>query len=147
MKILAAIEADGSMEKLDMTLRWASRSGYVVKVFINDNRITEDATRRELSAAYANALADANYHWYLALDPEADLVVGDPMEYARDNGFDLLLRIPEGLELWRRRRHFDGQVFFLCDSAGRARLEFSKKPGMRVKHWRNGAMMERVRKP
>lgn len=136
MKLLVAIEAKGNPHKLDMTLRWASRSGYDLKVFVPQSG----------HKVYADAIADANYNWYLAVDPEQALVAADPMTYAQVMGYDLLLRIPEGLELWRKGRHFDGQVFFLCDGAGRARLEFSKKPGKRVKHWRNGATMERVRK-
>lgn len=141
MKLLAAIKCGDNIEKLDMTLRWASRSGYDLKLFVPKDKLAE----------YANAIADANYHWYLAADPEATMVeaageTDTPMTYAQVMGYDLLLRIPEGLELWRKDRTFEGQVFFLCDSAGRARLEFSKNPRKRVEHWRNGATMERVRK-
>ena len=137
MKILVAIEGQGLDHKVmgDSTLRWASRAGYDLRIFIKNRQMRK----------YLEVLADANYHWYLGIDHTQIITNHKPMPWALEHGYDLLLRLPADLLNWRNRATMERQVFLYAEAVGKARLKFAQKPGKRVHRFANGAIMERVR--
>lgn len=137
MKLLCAIKSEGNhLTIADGTLRWAARAGYDLRIFV---------PKVELEP-YQEALTDANYNWYLALSKDMLIPDTDPMTYAQVMGYDLLATLPDGMTDWRKRADMERQVFLYCEAIGKGRLQFAENPGKRVKHYANGATMERVRK-
>jgi hypothetical protein len=136
MKILLAITSTRPKTMADNSLRWAGQLGYAVRVFTPTNK------RKKFLAA----IADVNYHWYLALDAE-EVVVSrySPSLYANLMGFDLIVHIPDDLATWHKRMAFsDKEINHTFSAIGNARGEFSRSSRKRIKRWHNGVVMERV---
>lgn len=135
MKILLAIQSKNPEAIIDNALRWAGRTGFELRIFA-----PKDAYHK-----YVAAVADANYHWYLAVKYSQIITKQDARDYAEMYGFDLLLLVPEDTKTWRYG-HFmkDDEIMLCAEAVGKARAEFGQKPRMRIKRWANGCTMERV---
>lgn len=134
MKVLVAIDSRSPKHFGDNALRWASRAGFNLRVFIPH--------RKQLK--FAAALADANYNWYLGLD-ESVFVFGNPREYAKEHGYELLVIIPDFLKSWHKRGFMKPtEVIDFHAAIGQARLEFSEKPRKKIRRWPNGVIMQRI---
>lgn len=137
MKILVAIKASDHKILVDNSLRWAARAGFAIKIFPPRHNFNRKHWR--------NMLKDVNYHWYLDLQDSVIEPHSSPMKYAKQNGFDLLLTVPEDLETWRRGKRFKpDEVSQFAIAVGKARVEFGEKPRKTIKRWPNGAVMRRV---
>lgn len=135
MKILAAIQSDKNATIMqDYTLRWAARAGYNMRIFIPDKRQLQK---------YEKAIEDANYHHYLAL-PNTIIETGDPLEYAKKEGYDLLIYLPDNLEYWNKKGGQDLTHIYYAEDVGKARVLFSNNPKKKSHKFRNGAEMVRV---
>lgn len=138
MKLLVAIKSDGKAKTIgDYTLRWAGRGGYALRLFVPGRQVRY----------YAQALKDANYDWYLALEPDIIIKNTEPMIYAYAMDYDLLVTLPDDMEGWKKTGDFDRHVYDFAEAIGRARKLFSEKPRKRRIRFSNGAIIERVRKP
>lgn len=146
MKLLCAIEItenDGEFDKEfgDNILRWAGRAGYATYVF----------TPQANMEAAEQIIFDANFDWYLDV-PTGHVIEAtshaDTLAWAKANGYDLVLSLPATLRAWKNNGNMqtDEQVFLYCEAVGSARLWMEQNPKKRIKHWYNGAKMERVRK-
>lgn len=135
MKILLAINSTRPKTLGNNTLRWAGQLGYDLAVFGPRNK------RKK----FLEALADVNYHWYLALEESCIVTKFNPNLYAIANGYDLIVYIPDDLLAWRKGSQFKPKEISQAFSViGNARGEFSRNPRKRIKRFANGAVMERV---
>jgi hypothetical protein len=136
MKILVGIKSKKPNVVQDAALRWVARGGYNLKLFIPSSKY-----RR-----YQMVVDDANYHWYLDLKHDVIESILEPEEYAIEHNYDLLLTIPEDLKSWRKGGMLkEKEIFHFVKAVGKARLEFGRNHGMRIKKWSNGAVMRRVK--
>lgn len=138
MKLLIAIPSSENAQKLaDTTLRWAGRGGYDFKIFVPHG----DKYRKD----YEAAIDDANYNWYLTIPKAAIVQDVAPYTYAKENGYDLMVILPDDLELWKKRDDFEATAAHYIVDIGEARKLFSENPKKRIVRWRsNGAVMTRV---
>lgn len=131
MKILSVIVTDNP-KLLKKTVSWCSRAGFDLKIFVSSNK---------QMAAFENAIDQANYDDYLDIKYDM-LVVGDkPKSYARENGYDLLLTIPEGLYAWKRGVSKDRMIIDYAVDVGKARVSFSEDPKKKTHRFKNNAIM------
>jgi hypothetical protein len=123
MKILVAIESSKRAEEMaHTTLRWAARAGFNLRIFIPDNR------QRKV---YEKAVDDCNYHYYFNIPPTvlvAQNKEGTPMEYAKANGYDLLLHLPDNLLDYKSVRDDDKTFIEYAEDVAKARVQFGTKP-------------------
>lgn len=137
MKILLAINVDRPELANDRAVRWASRTGFEVRIF----------GAKDIYNKLVNMVNDVNYNFYVNLRHDQIITKMSAMEYALEHDFDLLFTVPQGLWSWRKGRQFKpDEVFYAREAAGKARLEFGVKHRMNIKRWANGAVMERVHK-
>jgi hypothetical protein len=135
MKILAAIVSDKNSEALvTNTLRWAGRAGFNMRIFIPD--------KRQLNK-YMKAVDDANYKYYLDI-PYTCIETGDPLEFAKREGFDLLVKLPDDLKYWGISEHEDLTVLQYQEEISQQRGLFSKYPKRLFKIFPNKASIQRV---
>lgn len=134
MRILVTIQVTKPSKLADNALRWVARAGYDFMLFCQPwrhNRVLR-------------AINDANYHYYLNVD-EQNIAFSKPEIYAPANGYDLILRIPEGLESWRKGSKLKpAEILHFAKAVGAVRKQFSEQPSKQVHRWPNGAVMERV---
>ena len=134
MKLLLAIEATKPKE-LEKALRWCGRLGYELRVFAAKGK----------RKRFLDIFEDCNYHWYLALTHDQLITRTDSQTYAKQHDFDLMVTVPQGLEQWRKRSFLKpDELKHPVKAIGEARIEFGKKPRMRVKRFANGSVMRRV---
>jgi len=135
MKILAAIVSDKNSEVLvDNTLKWAGRAGFNMRIFIPD--------KRQLSK-YQKAIDDANYRYYLDI-PYTCIETGDPLKYAIDEGYDLLVLLPDNLPNWGKSKHEDLTVLQYQEEVSVQRGLFDKYKKRDFKKFKNGASIQRI---
>lgn len=135
MKLLLAISATNHKNLEDGSIRWCGRLGFELKVFVPKNK----------RSRYKNVIADANYHYYLALEPDTLVSRTDAMSYAQQHGYGLLVTVPERLPSWHKRTAYDDvEVKLAYEAIDFARGEFVKNPRKRIKRWTNGVTIERV---
>lgn len=132
MKILAySVSQDNADTISDGALLLMGRSGYDSKLFVPNKQ----------KKKYMKAVADANWHWYLALSPEMVMAGFDPMHYAQD-AYDLMLEIPDDIKL--NPLDMDNIIPAFCRMVGKARLSFSKNPKKMEYKLPRGVVMRRV---
>lgn len=135
MKILIAIISDKNSEALtDHTLKWAGRGGFNTRIFIPD--------KRQLSK-YQKAVEEANYRYYLSL-PYTIIEYGDPLKYAKKEGYDLLVKIPDNLAYWGDNEDPDRTVLDYSVEVGEQRVLFSKYDDRKFYKFKNGSSIQRV---
>lgn len=135
MRLLVIHETDNWRQLSDTILRWCGRTGYELRVFAPRNK------RRK----FLEEVWDANYNYYLALPDEIIVTKQGPDEYARANGFELILEIPAGLKEWRKRSAFrDKEIKWAYEAIAKARVPFEKNPRVTRKTFSNGAILRRV---
>lgn len=135
MKLLIAINSADHNNLADLALRWCGRLGFNVKVFV------PKAKRYR----FINAVAEANYHYYLALPEDIIISRTDAYTYAYQHDYDLLVTIPEGLKAWRKGSQYkDAEIKNAYMAIAKARLQFHDMPKKRIKRWSNGVKMERL---
>jgi hypothetical protein len=145
MKLMIAIKSQDGKVLEDRALRWCGRLGFEIRVFVPKKKRAE----------YIEIINDANYNWYLAMDPEQVIVssrfrgtLPNPaQQYARRHGFDLILYVPENLGEWKRGLAFSEEdIKIPYETIASARGEFSRGPRKLIIRWNNGCFMERVKK-
>lgn len=137
MKILVAIESSENPKTLARrTLRWAARAGFNMRIFIpDDSQLPE----------YLAAVKEANYEWYLDLPDSVIVTKITPKQFAKDEGFDLILYLPDDMRKWKTSLIHEINVLEYARQVGAARLRFSKDPNKKYERFSNGAIMERIR--
>lgn len=136
MKILVAIESSENPKKLARkVLPWASRAGYDMRIFIPHENQLDD---------YSMALLEANVDQYLDLQDSMLIPKDKPKEYAKANGYDLLLYLPDDLSRWNDTRIRDKMIIEYAADVGRTRVLFGDKPHKKIYSFPNGAVMYRV---
>lgn len=127
--------SDKNSETLtDNTLKWAGRGGFNTRIFIPD--------KRQLSK-YQKAVEDANYRYYLSL-PYTVIEYGDPLKYAKKEGYDLLVKLPDDLPYWGKNDDPDKTVLEYSVEIGEQRVSFSKVSKRLFYKFKNGATIQRV---
>lgn len=136
MKILVAVQSSENPKTLGRTtLRWAARSGFNMRIFIpDDNQL----------GPYREALLEANHNWYLDVPPVVLVVGTSPLKFAADEGYDLVVLLPDNLNKWQPKHSHDRNVIDFAADVGAARAEFAKQPDKKVWRFENGAVMRRV---
>ena len=142
MKILVAIESTKRAEEMaHTTLRWAARAGFNLRIFIPTNRERK---------TYEKYVDDANYHYYYSIPPSVIIAKskeGTPMEYAKANGFDLLVTLPDNLLDYKTERDDDKTFIEYAEDVAKARVKFGNEPDLMelALEQNNDCVMERVR--
>lgn len=119
---------------IDNTLKWAGRGGFNTRVFIPD--------KRQLSK-YQKAVEEANYRYYLSV-PYSVIEFGDPLKYAKKEGYDLLVKIPDNLSEWGKSKDPDKTVLEYSVGVGEQRASFSQHSKRKFYKFKNGATIQRV---
>lgn len=136
MNILVAIQSHDNANKLmKTTLSWVARAGYTLKIFVAD-----EAQRKK----YTQMVADANYEWYLDLNESAVVVSITPTDYANNEGFDLILFLPDNISRWKKHENIDKTVLSFTEDVGSARSEFATDPNKNRVEFDNGAIIYRL---
>lgn len=136
MRILVAIESSENANTLaKTTLRWAPRAGYNMRIFIPDTGQLSD---------YQEAIAKANYDEYLDMHDGMIIIGQDPRQYAKQNGFDLLLLLPDNLASWGRKRNLDKMIIEYAKDVGSARVKLTDaNPGQSIL-FNNGTVIKKL---
>lgn len=140
MKILTTVKSTGRAEEMaHTTFRWAARAGQDIRIFV---------PKKELKA-YQAAVDDANYHYYLVSRDEKEIVVSignqSPMRYARDNGYDLIVELPDNLLDYSEEQNDDKGVIDFATEVGIARKEISANPKLDRYLLKHGCVVRRVK--
>lgn len=136
MKILVAIESSENPKTLAATtLRWAARAGYDIRIFVPDDSQTDE---------YQHAIDDANYKWYLDLKESIIVSNTRPLDYAHDNGYDLILYLEDSMHKWKRDINHELNVYEYAKDVGEARMRFNQDSNKDTERFANGAIMERA---
>lgn len=135
MKIFVAIESSNNAKVLaNTTLRWAARAGFNMRIFVPSEK------QRRIYAAF---IEEANHNWYLDLPDDVVVVGKSPKRFAEENGFDLLVRLPDNLRKWKRWLNYDLNVLHYAADLGKTRIKFAD-PEKKVERFKNGATIERL---
>ena len=136
MKILVAVISDKNSDNLSNgTMKWAGRAGFNTRLFLPNKRQVKK---------YLTAIDNLNYDHYLDL-PYTVIETGDPMKYAKKEGYDLLVTLPDNIEFWGKSKNADKTVIDYAVSIGRARVWFAFHPKTTIKQLSHNAYMERVK--
>lgn len=136
MKILAAIQSSENAKTLSRTtLRWAARAGFNMRVFIPNEEQLPD---------YKKAITDANYRWHLAIPDDFIIVGTEPIKYAKDNNYDLIVYLPDHMNKWRQYLNHELNPLYYAKDVGRARVMLGGSPELRSYKFHNDVVMERV---
>lgn len=136
MKILVACKTEDYKNIGDNILRWAARAGYEFRLFVPYAK----------HKRFEKAIKDVNWDYYMALGASETLVFrDDPEDYAKQNGFDLLVTIPDTLQSWRKgSRAKPEEMALYVKAIGSGRKYFSENPKAKIKRWANGVTMKRI---
>lgn len=129
MRILIAIDG----KKKTDTLVWAARAGFNLRVFTDPKKLAD----------WERKVMELNNDHYLDL-PLSVVETGDPLEFAKHNGFDLLVLLPSNLKKWDKTDSEDGTVYHYQKDIGIARSKFGQDPEMLETTFENGAKIIRV---
>lgn len=136
MKILVAITSDNNSNELgETTLVWAARAGFNLRIFI-----PTEHQRNE----YQTMIDDLNHREYLDVSYAAIIAERFPAEFAIENGFDLLLELPDDMPEWNTEKNKDKMVMDFAIDVARARKQFSTNDKKRQHDFNNGAIMQRL---
>lgn len=131
MKLLVAIPSKGRSKAIfKRTMRWVTRSGFDVKVFVEPAEIE----------AYRANIADANHENYLDIKPEQFIDIGKNDQglgyvntfmanYALENDFDLVFRMDDDVLRFNERgknRPDDEMIIAFATMVGRCRVTFGR---------------------
>lgn len=136
MKLLVAIESK-DIKLVNKSARWAGRTGYVFRIFVKGMDWEP----------YVDRLKEINMNHYLHLTHKNLVVDQKPIDYARENNFDLLLVIPEHRPSFtgkRKRIDLDAEVPAFAEAVGRARVELGTNPEVNKVILKRGVTMVRV---
>lgn len=136
MKLLVAIQST-DIKLVNKSLRWAGRTGYALRVFV----------RGMDWEPYVDRLKEVSENHYINLSQKNLVVDSMPEQYAADNGFDLLLVIPEGRPAFSNKRlkiNLDEEVMEFAKGVGEARLKLSNAPELNSVSLKRGVTMSRV---
>ena len=135
MKILVAVIGSRPKVLKGNTLRWASRAGFTFKVFITDEDNIDD---------FHDAIDEANHDYYLDVRFTTVINKLTPEQFAKENGYELVLYLPEDLPRWKKGDSEDGTVLHFASDLGKARLAFSQDPNKKTRKFVNKAIMVRL---
>lgn len=135
MKLLVAIQSsENAILLARSTLRWAARAGFNTRVFVPEAQVEE----------YVKAIQHANYNWRLDLPPSFIVPDTDPAEFARQEGYGLVLLVPDDLFKWDKKFNHEEMVYHYAADVGRARILFAEDKKKMIENFDNGACMVRV---
>lgn len=131
MKLLLTVNAT-TPKKAKVTLAWAGRLGYEKRLFIPKGKRFQ----------FRDVIADVNYNNFL--DIPLDVIVDrtDPISYADQHNYDLVLILPENMKAWEDNTDDEGMESFLRD-VSTARVELGSTDKKLIK-WDNGAEMVKL---
>ena len=136
MKILVAIVSDNNAKQLGETiLFWAPRAGFSIRVFIPS---------QEQAISYHNTIDHVNYEAYLDMKHIMVLVGEEPIEYAKNENFDLLVMLPDNLKRWNKTRNIDKMLIEYATDLAKARSLFSTNQLLTDYAFDNGVKMVRL---
>lgn len=135
MKLLLAIPSSNPEELAKKTLLWAPRAGFDLRIFTDSN------IRKK---RYHEAIDEANYQQWLALR-HSQLVSGtDPLTYAQENGYDLLVILPPNLRAWNNNDDKDKMVIEFQADLAACRKRISSDNTVHDISFDNGTRVVRV---
>lgn len=119
MKLLVAIKSK-DYSAIRKSLRWVARSGYDIRIFI----------KAKEWETYNDTLSAIGQDHYIVF-PKETLVTDNitPETYAQQNGYDLLLVVPEHKPSFtgkRKRINLEAELYAFVEAAGTARKEMSE---------------------
>ncbi len=136
MKLLVAVKSS-DIRLVNKSLRWVGRTGYTLRVFVKGVDWEP----------YVDRLKEISENHYLNLTAKNLVTDYDPEVYARENGFDLLLEIPEARPAFRQKRvriNLDEEVMEFAKAVGAARKTLSENHELSSVTLRRGVTMRRV---
>jgi hypothetical protein len=135
MKILLAINSEKNHKSIaNQSLRLAGRVGYEFRLF----------TSLKEHKKYVRAIEEANYHWYLGI-LRTSVISGQTMyHYAERNGIDLILNVPDNLEIPVDKKAEQRYVIAFCKKVEKYRQRFESGQYKNRRQLGAGVVMERV---
>lgn len=136
MKLLVAIESS-DIKLVNKSLRWAGRTGYALRVFVKGMDWEP----------YVDRLKEISENHYINLTQKNLVTDQTPEQYAADNNFDLVLKIPEARPAFSGKRkgiNLDEEVMAFAKGVGEARLKLSQSPELVSVSLKRGVTMSRV---
>lgn len=124
MKMLVSITSTDPKKLGDAALRLLGRIGQDVAIFIPAGK------RRK----YKEVLLDANYHWYLALQPSVLITGSDAVAWAKRKGYELLVLLPEDMKFWSKDSETEAADFAATVGVARRALSSSRRRIWRFRH-------------
>ena len=121
MKLLVAIKSKDNAENLYKSIRWVSRAGYDLKIFVPAKQ-WED---------YNDAIKNAEVNYYLHLRDDALLVDTNYKLFAKVNNYELVVCIKDDKASFTgKRKHIElhEEVYKFAEAVGAARLKMSENP-------------------
>lgn len=135
MKILLVINSEKNYKSIaNQSLRLAGRVGYEFKLF----------TTLRGHKKYVRAIEEANYHWYLGMSRTAVISGQTAEQYAKRNRIDLLVTIPDDLEIPIDKLAEQRYIIAFCKKVEKYRIKFEKGEYKKKRQLGGGAVMERV---
>ena len=133
MKLLIAIPSKGRSKSIyRRTLRWITRTGYDVRIFVEPQDIE----------AYRAGIEHANYSEWLDIHPDQFIDIGQNdqglgyakdfiKQYALDNGYDLVFKMDDDVLRFAPRGPFKddgGMIIDFAGAVGACRKAFGRYP-------------------
>ena len=135
MKILLITESDKNYKDIaNQTLRLFGRVGYQSRIFVPIRQVKK----------YQRAVEDANYNWYLAYSKTNILTGQTPEDHAKRNKIDLLVRVPDNLDIPADRIKEEKYVIAFCKKLELARMKFNSGEYKKKRTLGAGIAVERV---
>lgn len=135
MKILAVTKTQGRAKDFVKTgLNYITRAGYDYKIYLHERE------RKE----YEDELAFAKSDYYLYIRPESIIYIDKASNIyqesvsqrikleAKEEGYDLILFIPEDLYKLGEIRKFDDRLLYFCREINAMRARFSEDKDLRI---------------
>jgi len=135
MKILVAVIGTNSTDLFKKTLSWAPRGGFNMRIFISEAEPKED---------YLMAIDNANHEYYVDILPVSIIQGINAAEYAKNEGFDLLVELPDNMASWKPTDSEDGTVYHFAKDVGIARTKLAKYPARKEIRFASGAKVLRL---
>jgi hypothetical protein len=135
MKVLVAIPSSRPKQLSQKTLLWAPRAGFELRIFADSN---------VKKKKYQAAVEEVNYQQFLSVRHNQIVTGSDPLSYAQNEGYDILVILPANLRRWNDTKDSNLMVIEFQKDLAEVRNRMSKDPKFHVKQFDNGARVIRV---
>ena len=135
MKILLAVESENNHKDIaNQPLRLLGRVGYQSKIFVPVKQ----------QKKYYRAVEDCNYNWYTAI-PRTSVLAGQTADdHAKRNKFDLIVRVPDNLDIPVERKAEQRYIIAFCKKLELARAKFNSGEYKKKRTLGAGVTVERI---